>query len=112
MRIIPRSIHPFYPLNKVAFFDTVALPASVFGPVDFSHSRHCRISSAWRARLSGVQPFAIFLLQEFVFPIRILSRARDTIGRSRCVVHLLWPVAPPKPISLRGFLRKIVKNGI
>jgi hypothetical protein len=46
-----------------AFREATDLPALVFGPVAFSQGRHCRISSAWRARRSGVQPFAIFLLQ-------------------------------------------------
>jgi hypothetical protein len=32
-----------------------ALPASDFGPVDFSHGRHCRINSARKALCSGVR---------------------------------------------------------
>ena len=40
-----------------------ALPAADFGPVAFFQGRHCRISFACCARRSGVQPFAIALLQ-------------------------------------------------
>ena|GEM_PF-6349590 len=36
------------------------LPSTLTGPVLCSHGFHCCISSAWRARRSGVQPFAIF----------------------------------------------------
>ena len=39
----------------------LAFPASVTGPVDFSHGRHCRIISAMRARRSGVQPFDMLM---------------------------------------------------
>ncbi len=55
-----RSRHepPLYALRA-----TVALPSGVRGPVDFSQGRHCRISSACRARRSDVQPFATILLQ-------------------------------------------------
>ncbi len=42
---------------------TVALPACVIGPVDFSQGRHCWINSACRALLSAVQPLVIALLQ-------------------------------------------------
>lgn len=45
------------------FRAALAFPSGVFGPVDFSHGRHVRINAACRARLSGVQPFAMMLLQ-------------------------------------------------
>ena len=48
---------------RYALCATMALPSRVLGPVDFSQGRHSRISSAWRARRSDVQPFAIILLQ-------------------------------------------------
>lgn len=46
-----------------ALRDEAALPSALRGPVLRSHGRHCRISSACRARRSGVQPFAMLNLQ-------------------------------------------------
>lgn len=46
-----------------ALRDATALPSALRGPVLRSQGRHCRISSACRARRSGVQPFAMLDLQ-------------------------------------------------
>lgn len=43
-----------------------AVPSIDFGPMDFFHGRQLRISFACRSRRSGVQPFAMLGLQEFV----------------------------------------------
>ena len=46
-----------------AFWLLAALPASVRGPVLFSHGFHCLMRSACLARRSGVQPFPMLMLQ-------------------------------------------------
>ena len=46
-----------------ALRDAAAFPSMDVGPVDFSHGFQLRISSACRALRSGVQPFAMMLLQ-------------------------------------------------
>lgn len=46
-----------------ALHDAAALPSALRGPVLSSQGRHRRISSACRARRSGVQPFAMLHLQ-------------------------------------------------
>ena len=49
-----------HPLN--AFFEALAFPSSVLGPVDCSHGFHVLISSACRCRRSGVQLFIMLFL--------------------------------------------------
>lgn len=46
---------------------TLALPASVTGPVDRVHGLHFLMASACRCLLSKLQPFAIAHLQYFVW---------------------------------------------
>lgn len=46
-----------------AFRAAIALPSADLGPVDFSHGRHCLISSPCRTRRSTVHPFAMLALQ-------------------------------------------------
>jgi len=48
---------------RQALRDTRALPSVVLGPVDRPQGFQVRISTACLARRSGVQPFAIGLLQ-------------------------------------------------
>jgi hypothetical protein len=54
---MPRISGRYPPLK--ALRPTRALPARVFGPVDFNQDCQLRISTAWRARRSGVQPLVI-----------------------------------------------------
>lgn len=46
-----------------ALREAVALPSALRGPVDRSHGHHCLIRAACRALRSGVQPFAMSVIQ-------------------------------------------------
>lgn len=81
------------------FCAAIALPASVFGPVECFQGRQDRIRSACRARRSGVQPCAMpspkvryparcgVILFLFVHDGQ-LARAVKPFCRSRCVAKL------------------------
>lgn len=45
--------------GRVAFCEEIALPSTVFGPVDFSHGRVRRSNSACFALRSGVHPLVV-----------------------------------------------------
>lgn len=60
--LMARSICRWPPLHALRL--TLALPASVTGPVERVHGCHVLIASACRCRLSKLHPFAITYLHQ------------------------------------------------
>ena len=53
--------------RRGALIEETALPASLRGPVDFSHGRQVRISSAWRVKALGLKVPRSILLRAGAF---------------------------------------------
>lgn len=80
-----------------AFILVLALPSAVLGPVECFHGFQALINSACRARRSGVQPFAMSMLQSFVFLFR---------PRSWIYIFSKLPALKPLPNTRRQLLGK------